>query len=136
MVSVKPAISEKQIVSFFRWLAILTSWRPVNIERYTCGGGRLGWTIGALMLAFVWSTYNMYLGPRGLPLDQPYYSGYRDLWWLSFPGGSVSALIGWWVGGWLMKKRRVIGVVGIGMLAVCWVSLSNLPTLNRGAPTV
>jgi hypothetical protein len=37
------------------------------------------------MLALVWTTYSMYLGPRGLPFDEPYYSGYRDLWWLSFP---------------------------------------------------
>jgi hypothetical protein len=81
------------------------------------GSGSIGWSVGALMLALVWTTYSMYLGPRGLPFDQPYYSGYRDLWWLQFPGGFVSALIGWWIGVWLMNKRRMIGVAGIGMLA-------------------
>ncbi|RWM76486.1 MAG: hypothetical protein EOR81_22805 [Mesorhizobium sp.] len=81
------------------------------------GSGPIGWGVGALMLALVWTTYSMYLGPRGLPFDQPYYSGYRDLWWLSFPGGFVSALIGWWIGVWLMTKRRMIGVAGIAMLA-------------------
>ncbi|RWF53485.1 MAG: hypothetical protein EOS50_21190 [Mesorhizobium sp.] len=59
------------------------------------GAGPTGWTVGALMLALVWTTYAMYLGPRGLLFEEPYYSGYRDLWWLSFSGGFVSALIGW-----------------------------------------
>ncbi|MER8409377.1 hypothetical protein NKH16_32860 [Mesorhizobium sp. M1307] len=97
---------------------LLISFVFVCVWTAYAGAGRLGWTIGAIMLAFVWTTYSMYLGPRGLPLDQPHYSGYRDLWWLSFPGGLVSPLIGWWVGGWLMKKRSVIGVAGISTLAV------------------
>lgn len=87
------------------------------------GSGPIGWGVGALMLALVWTTYSMYLGPRGLPFDQPYYSGYRDLWWLSFPGGFVSALIGWWIGVWLMNRRRMIGVAGI----VMFVGLLGVP---------
>ncbi|RWF86091.1 MAG: hypothetical protein EOR30_12470 [Mesorhizobium sp.] len=81
------------------------------------GAGPTGWTVGALMLALVWTTYAMYLGPRGLPFEEPYYSGYRDLWWLSFPGGFVSALIGWWIAVWLMKNRRMIVVSGVGIAA-------------------
>ncbi|MER8439677.1 MFS transporter [Mesorhizobium sp. M1312] len=95
------------------------------------GAGPVGWGVGALMLALVWTTYSMYLGPRGLPFDQPYYSGYRDLWWLSFPGGFVSALIGWWIGVWLMNKRRMIGVAGIAML----VGLLGVPADPASAQT-
>jgi hypothetical protein len=82
------------------------------------GAGPIGWTVGALMLALVWTTYSMYLGPRGLPFEQPYYSGYRDLWWLSFPGGFASALIGWWIAGWLMKNRRMIVTTGAAIAAL------------------
>jgi hypothetical protein len=32
VVSVKPAMSEKQTVSFLRLLAMATSWRPAKIE--------------------------------------------------------------------------------------------------------
>jgi hypothetical protein len=55
------------------------------------------WVIGSLLLALIWVTYSMYLGPRGLPLEPPVYSGYNDLWWRAFPGAFVSALVGWWL---------------------------------------
>jgi hypothetical protein len=61
--------------------------------------------VGSLMLALVWVTYNMYLGPRGLPLEPPVYSGYDDLWWKSFRGAFFSALIGWWVSGKFILNR-------------------------------
>jgi hypothetical protein len=77
------------------------------------GVGRSGWIIGSLMLALVWVSYNMYLGPRGLPLRPPIYSGYHDLWWRAFPGAFVSALVGWWLGGYLMKKRRTLQWTGV-----------------------
>ncbi|YCI06371.1 hypothetical protein M1D34_32265 (plasmid) [Ensifer sp. D2-11] len=79
------------------------------------GVGRVGWIVGSLMLALVWVAYNMYLGPRGLPLRPPTYSGYEDLWWWSFPGAFVSALLGWWLGGYLMKMRRKLDWTGVAM---------------------
>jgi hypothetical protein len=72
------------------------------------GFSTAGWLVGSLMLALVWVTYSMYLGPRGLPLRPPTYSGYDDLWWKSFPGAFVSALAGWWIAGKLMKNRRFL----------------------------
>jgi hypothetical protein len=72
------------------------------------GVDRSGWIIGSLFLALVWITYSMYLGPRGLPLRPPTYSGYDDLWWKSFPGAFVSALIGWWLMGRLPRNWKLV----------------------------
>jgi len=82
------------------------------------GFSRAGWIVGSLMLSLVWVTYNMYLGPRGLPLRAPTYSGFEDLWWRAFPGGFVSALVGWWVAGALMRRRRVLGFASVTALAL------------------
>jgi hypothetical protein len=57
--------------------------------------------MGSFLLALVWVTYNMYLGPRDLPFEAPIYSGYEDLWLRSFPGAFVSALLGWGLSGTL-----------------------------------
>jgi hypothetical protein len=89
------------------------------------GVGGASWIVGSLMLALVWVTYNMYLGPRGLPLEQPYYSGYADLWWKSFPGAFVSALLGWWISGWLFKNRRF--VTGAATAATLLLVISAAP---------
>ena len=86
------------------------------------GVGRTGWIVGSLMLALVWVSYGMYLGPRGLPLRPPTYSGYEDLWWRSFPGAFVSAFIGWWISGKLMKMRRKLEFTGIAVLALLLTS--------------
>jgi hypothetical protein len=85
------------------------------------GVGRLGWIVGSLMLAMLWVTYNMYLGPRGLPLLPPTYSGFEDLWWRSFPGALVSALLAWWVAGKLMKIRDRLEPAALLLLAALFV---------------
>jgi hypothetical protein len=56
-----------------------------------------GWIAASVLLAMLWTTYGMYLGPVGLPDDPPQYLGYRDLWLRSFPGGVVAALVGLWL---------------------------------------
>ena len=76
---------------------LLVAFIFVAIWTAYAGFSTAGWIVGSFMLALVWVTYSMYLGPRGLPLHPPTYSGYDDLWWKSFPGGFVSALIGWWL---------------------------------------
>lgn len=86
------------------------------------GVGRAGWIVGSLMLALLWIAYNMYLGPRGLPLRPPTYSGYHDLWWRSFPGAFASALIGWWLAGYLMKKRRKLEWAGVSTVILFLVA--------------
>lgn len=49
---------------------------------------------GAFLLSLLWVTYNMYLGPLGLPRYTPTYLGYNELWFMAFPGALSSALIG------------------------------------------
>lgn len=63
------------------------------------------WLVGSLLLALVWVTYSMYLGPRGLPLQPPTYSGYEDLWLKAFPGALISALVGWWLTDRFIARR-------------------------------
>jgi hypothetical protein len=71
------------------------------------------WTVGALLLALVWTTYSMYLGPRGLPFDPPTYSGYDDLWWKAFPGALISALVGWWGCDRLLRDRFIVPIASV-----------------------
>jgi hypothetical protein len=66
-----------------------------------------GWVMGSFLLALVWVSYNMYLGPRGLPLEAPTYSGYEDLWLRAFPGAFVSALLGWGLSSNFVRRRRL-----------------------------
>jgi hypothetical protein len=56
-----------------------------------------GWLVVSVILALVWTTYSLYLGPVDLPLHPPRYLGYGDLWTKAFPGATVSALIGLWL---------------------------------------
>ncbi|WP_027997135.1 hypothetical protein [Sinorhizobium arboris] len=113
---------------------LLVSFVFVCVWTAYAGAGRTGVALGALMLALVWTTYSMYLGPRGLPFEQPYYSGYWDLWWYSFPGGFVSAVIGWWVGGWAMKNRRMITVSSVVITGMI-MSLPADPLYAQGRGT-
>lgn len=54
-----------------------------------------GWVAGSVLLALVWTTYSMYLGPVDLPFTaRPTYLGYEDLWLRSFPGATVASLVG------------------------------------------
>ena len=52
-----------------------------------------GWIVGAMMLALVWTTYGIYLGPTGLP-EKVHYLTFHQHWSRVFPGDFVSALIG------------------------------------------
>jgi hypothetical protein len=99
----------------------------VFVAAWTAYAGldRWSWIAGSLMLALVWVTYNMYLGPRGLPLEPPYYSGYADLWWKSFPGAFISALLGWWISSWLFKNRRFLP--GAAAAATAFLFVYGLP---------
>jgi hypothetical protein len=101
------------------------------------GFSKSGWIVGSFMLALVWVTYSMYLGPRGLPLQPPTYSGYDDLWWKSFPGAFVSALVGWWIAGKIMKNRRFLPLAVSGFLLVAAgapvpANAQGLPPVERG----
>ena len=60
------------------------------------GLGGAGWIVGAMMLALVWTTYGIYLGPTGLP-DKVHYLTFHQHWSRVFPGDFVSALIGLFV---------------------------------------
>jgi len=97
------------------------------------GVGMTGWIVGSLMLALLWVTYNMYLGPRGLPLRPPTYSGYEDLWWRAFPGAFVSALIGWWGAGKIMKMRNKLEFAGI-VAAILLLGTAFEPAFAQNLP--
>jgi hypothetical protein len=88
------------------------------------GLGRASWLTGSLMLALLWVAYNMYLGPRGLPLHPPAYSDYQDLWVKSFPGALLSALLGWPLAGKLMKIGRNAAPFA-ALVIVCLLSLAG-----------
>jgi len=81
------------------------------------------WLVGSLLLALIWVSYSMYLGPRGLPLEAPTYSGYNDLWWRSFPGAFVAALVGWGLCERLVSRRLILPTTVI--LALCALFLPN-----------
>lgn len=91
-----------------------------------------GRIIGAFMLALVWVTYNMYLGPRGLPLQPPTYSGYEDLWLKSLPGAFVSALIGWWIAGPILRNWRWVPAAASAVLALTFTPSTS--TAQENAP--
>jgi len=68
------------------------------------GFARAGWVAAAFLLALVWTTYQMYLGPMasssdlawvtGLPpLQGTRYMDYQDLWLRNLPGDFVAALV-------------------------------------------
>ncbi len=68
-----------------------------------------GLVTGGIMLALVWTTYSMYLGPQGLPTRAPTYLGYNDLWLKSFPGAAVSSIAALWLlVGLRIPTRRTI----------------------------
>ena len=56
-----------------------------------------GVVVGSMLLALIWTTYSMYLGPTGLPWGPIKYPGYEALWLRSFPGQLIAMLIGIWV---------------------------------------
>jgi hypothetical protein len=60
------------------------------------GMGGAGWSVGALMLALVWASYGIYLGPVGLP-NEVHYLTHHQIWSRSFPGDLVAALLGLFV---------------------------------------
>jgi hypothetical protein len=71
------------------------------------GVDAVGTFMGALLLSLLWTGYNLYVGPRGLPFLPPTYLGYYQLWFKSFPGDflvSLLSLLG--LRCWLSKKRN------------------------------
>jgi len=82
------------------------------------GLGTARWIVGSLLLALVWTAYSMYLGPRGLPLRPPTYSGYDDLWWKSFPGALIAALAGWWLADRFVRDRWLAPVAATVLLCL------------------
>ena len=52
-----------------------------------------GFITGSFLLSLYWLTYNMYLGPIGLPTSFPRYLDYNELWFKVFPSSLISALI-------------------------------------------
>jgi hypothetical protein len=67
-----------------------------------------GLVSGALLLSLLWMTYNMYLGPLGLPRNFPIYLGYNELWFKIFPGAFVSALVGLFIARRFMQMEEKI----------------------------
>jgi hypothetical protein len=57
----------------------------------------VGIGVGSVLLALIWTTYSMYLGPTGLPWGAIVYQGYETLWLRSFPGQVLSMLGGAWL---------------------------------------
>jgi hypothetical protein len=57
----------------------------------------VGIAVGSVLLALVWTTYSMFLGPVGLPWGEIKYPGYETLWLRSFPGQLLSMLFGTWL---------------------------------------
>ena len=57
----------------------------------------VGIVVGSALLALVWTTYSMYLGPVGLPWGEIKFPGYETLWLRSFPGQLLSMLAGTWL---------------------------------------
>lgn len=60
---------------------------------------------GAVLLSLLWLTYNMYLGPVGLPGKHPIFFDYDELWFKIFPGALVSTFVGLFVGKWFNPGR-------------------------------
>ncbi|HKY51125.1 MAG TPA: hypothetical protein VJP45_07700 [Candidatus Limnocylindria bacterium] len=69
------------------------------------GFSGVGWIAAALLLALVWTTYQMYLGTAGSPSEAPWITGlpplqptrfmdYEDLWLRNLPGDLIAALVG------------------------------------------
>jgi hypothetical protein len=81
-------------VAFFFWLAAYV------------GLDLLGVIVGAVLLALVWTTYGMYLGPTGLPWGEIKFAGYETLWLRAFPGQIVAALVGTWLAARLTDLDR------------------------------
>ena len=74
----------------------------------------LDWTgiiTGSALLALIWTTYSMYLGPVGLPLGPIRYEGYEDIWLRSFPGQWAATLVGTWLAAKATRLPSSPGVV-------------------------
>ena len=67
----------------------------------------VGIVVGSALLALVWTTYSLYLGPVGLPWGEIKYLGYETLWLRSFPGQLLSMLVGTWLAARLMGLNRL-----------------------------
>jgi hypothetical protein len=91
------------------------------------GVGWQGWLVGSLMLALVWGAYNMYLGPRGLPLSAPRYIGYYDLWLYAVPGAFVSSILGWWLAGQFINRFRLLRAATTSTTIIVFALLTGMP---------
>jgi hypothetical protein len=56
-----------------------------------------GIVAGSGLLALIWTTYSIYLGPVGLPLGPIEYPGFEALWLRAFPGQLIAMLLGIWL---------------------------------------
>ena len=56
-----------------------------------------GIVVGSGLLALIWTSYSIYLGPIGLPLGPIDYPGFEALWLRAFPGQLVAMLLGIWL---------------------------------------
>lgn len=85
------------------------------------GMGGAGWPVAALMVALVWASYGIYLGPVGLPLEVRYLT-HHQIWTRAFPGDFVAALIGLFVAVRLLPRvaprAAVYGLAPLAALAM------------------
>lgn len=96
------------------------------------GGG--GWIVAALMLALVWVSYGMYLGPTGLP-ERVHYLGYHDLWFRAFPGDFVAALLGLFAATQLLPRLSVrVGAYSVPAVALLLVFPQEAEAKPKGMP--
>lgn len=97
------------------------------------GMGGSGWIVGALMLALVWVSYGMYLGPTGLP-QKVHYLGYEDLWFRAFPGDFAAALVGMFASTKLWRLSPRTGVFAAPALALILLAPEKAEAKPKGMP--
>lgn len=89
-----------------------------------------GWWLGGLMLALVWTSYSLYVGPVGLPSQPPRYFGYEELWLRAFPGDVIAGCLSFGlVSRWRRGGRATGGAVAS---MVFLLSISPVPARAAG----
>jgi|GEM_PF-3958176 len=104
------------------------------------GFDRRGIVGGALCLSLILTTYNMYVGPLGLPTQAPYYLGYTDLWLKSFPGAFIATFIGLWIffqtkwskGKPVLKNFNTFAII-LGFILLPYIVSAKSPPDREGA---
>ena len=73
-----------------------------------------GVVFGGALLALIWTTYSIYLGPTGLPWGQIHYPGFESIWLRALPGQVPAMLIGTWMAARLTGLDRLPAASAVG----------------------